>query len=201
MTNPNANSHNGSAGAISGGDQKDRREAVEDSHRARKATIPIVPQGWSSEKIEDFKTKLTKLVLMFRTVSGERRALSIPAGEREDLKKVRRKLLDYDATLPGKESDDLLLIQHLINTVPLIPLSEVDKPGFTITGRGFVLGASLLGDANSRYWWHEDPNSDECGRKTWNEQAMGRGGRSISTFVFCDAGAVGGPSESNRQIH
>jgi hypothetical protein len=57
-----------------------------------------------------------------------------------------------------------------------MPLSEVDKPGFTITWRGFVLGASLLGDANSRYWWHEDPTPMSVGAKhgtskRWDEAA------------------------------
>src|ERR1700722_5229023 len=187
MTNPNVNS--GSARAISGGNQKDRRESLKDSQRAREAAIPTVPRGWSSEKTEDSKTKLTKLVLMFRTVSGEPRNLSIPAGERENLKKIRRRLLDYDANLPGKESDDLLLIQHLINTVPLIPLSEVDKPGFTTTGKGFVLGASLLGDANWGYRWHEDPNPMSVGAKRgtskrWDEAAALLAHSSFATLAL-----------------
>jgi hypothetical protein len=102
------------------------------------------PDKWWSEKVEDSKTKRTKLVLGFPTVAGKRRTLSIPAGEREDLKRIRKELLDYDARLPGSPDRDFALIERLIAKAPATPLVEIDKPGFTSTGKGFVLGKHSL---------------------------------------------------------
>jgi len=144
--------------------QKNRLRPSTTSKRAPIRNDQPVPQGWKSEKTEDPKTKRTKLILMFPTVAGEPRSLSIPAGEREERKRIRKQLLDYDARLPGNESDDLALIAQLIDTVPRSPLIEVDKPGFTDTGTGFVLGSVLLGDAKNRYWWR-DPSPTTLGAK------------------------------------
>ena len=102
---------------------------------------------------------------MFHTVAGEERSLSIPAGEREGRKQIRKQLLDYDARLPGNERDDEALIAQLIDTVPDSPLIEVDKPGFTDSGKGFVLGSVLLGDAKNRYWWRDDPSPITLGAR------------------------------------
>ena len=135
-----------------------------------------VPKGWKSEKTEDPKTKRTKLILMFQIVSGEERSLSIPAGEREERKQIRKQLLDYDAQLPGNERDDEALIARLIDTVPDSPLIEVDKPGFTDSGKGFVLGSVLLGDAENRYWSRDDPSPTTLGANNGTNAKWGQVG-------------------------
>jgi hypothetical protein len=129
------------------------------------------PDKWWSEKIEDSKTKRTKLVLGFPTVAGKLRAMSVPAGEREDLKRIRKELLDYDARLPGSPDRDFALIERLIAEAPVTPLVEIDKPGFTSSGKGFVLGKTLIGDAQGKYWWHEQSSAAALGtRRGTNER-------------------------------
>jgi hypothetical protein len=90
------------------------------------------------------------------------------------LGKIRRELLGYDADLPGNGSDDVKLIQRLLDGVDRVPLIEVDKPGFTPSGKGFVLGARMFGDARERYWWREVPDTHTVGetagtKKGWDE--------------------------------
>jgi hypothetical protein len=86
------------------------RRTTSSVQSALKAKTVHSPDRWWSEKIEDPKTRRTKLVLGFPTVAGKLRTISIPAGEREDLKRIRKELLDYDARLPGSPDKDVALI-------------------------------------------------------------------------------------------
>jgi len=87
---------------------------------------------------------------------------------------VRRELLGYDAALPGPEKNDCENIKRLLNDVDRTPLIETHKPGFTASGKGFVLGDQLLGDAKDGYWWRDDPDEMNLGavrgtRSGWDE--------------------------------
>ena len=53
--------------------------------------------------------------------------MSIPAGEREDVKRIRKELLDYDARLPGSPDKDFALIKCLIAQAPATPRVEIDN--------------------------------------------------------------------------
>jgi putative DNA primase/helicase len=150
------------------------RPTTSSAQSALKAKTVRSLDKWWSEKIEDPKTKRTKLVLGFPTVAGEPRTMSIPAGEREDLKRIRKELLDYDARLPGSPDKDFALIKRLIAQAPATPRVEIDKPGFTPSVKGFVLGKKLIGDAQDKYWWREDSSATALGtrrgkKERWRE--------------------------------
>src|SRR5271170_877587 len=100
---------------------------------------------WYADIVADANTGRATIILHFPTVGGVLRTHRIAAGQREELRKIRKELLGYDAALPGSEAADLNLIKRLIATVPNDPLIEVSKPGFTPGGKGFVLGERLLG--------------------------------------------------------
>jgi hypothetical protein len=105
-----------------------------------KAPAASVGSKWRAEIVADEKTGRATYILTFPTVGGDLREHRVPAGRREEVRNIRRELLDYDADLPGNERDDGKLIKGLFDGVDRVPLIEVDKPGFTPTGRGFVLG-------------------------------------------------------------
>jgi hypothetical protein len=83
-------------------------------------------------------------------------------------------LLGFNAHLTGGENDDLDLIKDLIGRLPEAPLIETNKPGFTRTGKGFIFGETMLGDADEQYYWRPELGSDGLGtiagtREEWNK--------------------------------
>ena len=129
---------------------------------------------WRAEIVADDKTKRVTLILMFPTYGGKDRCLRGPAERRENLAWVRKELLGYDAALPGPAAHDCEFIKRILDGVALRPLIETHKPGFTPSGRGFVLGDQMLGDAKDGYWWRDDPDEMNLGavrgtKSGWDE--------------------------------
>ena len=100
--------------------------------------------------------------------------VSIPAEQREEQMRVRKTLRSYDAALPGQVDDDLEFIEALFDGANASPLIATSKPGFTDTGKGFVLGVQMLGDAVGRYLWvgedHSSSGQTSGTREGWNEE-------------------------------
>ena len=143
---------------------------------APNAAQPRVRDEWKADIVKDATTNRATLIVTFPTVGGEIQELRVPAEDREDLRKIRRQLLGYDAALLGDAGADMDLIQDLFATVDRVPLIEVNKPGFTSTGKGFVLGRLLLGDAEGGYWWRDPPDAKTVGaqggtKRGWDEAA------------------------------
>src|SRR5271166_4780097 len=140
------------------------------------AAQPRARDEWKADIVKDATTNRATLIVTFPTVGGEIQELRVPAEDREDLRKIRRQLLGYDAALLGDAGADMDLIQDLFATVDRVPLIEVNKPGFTSTGKGFVLGRLLLGDAEGGYWWRDPPDAETVGaqggtKRGWDEAA------------------------------
>ena len=135
--------------------------------------VPDPAKGWSVTRVKDELTDLVSFVTAGRTKGGGTFKVSIPAEQREELKRVRKTLRSYDAALPGQLDDALAFIEALFNGANVTPLIGTSKPGFTETGNGFVLGAQMLGDAAGRYLWLGEDFSTlgqtSGTREGWNE--------------------------------
>jgi hypothetical protein len=110
--------------------------------------------------------------------------LTIAAGEREDLRAIRKQLLDYDAQLLASRDEDHALIERLIDALPRTPLIETDKPGFTPTGKGFVLGKNLIGEAKGKYWWREQTDARPLGTSGGESNKWRQAGRLLQHSSF-----------------
>ena len=140
-----------------------------------KKVVPDPAKGWSATRVKDEQTDLVSfdhLPVLRR--GGDTFQVSIPAEQREELKRVRKTLRSYDAALPGQVDDDLEFIEKLFDGANVSPLIATSKPGFTDTGKGFVLGVQMLGDAAERYLWLGDEYSTlgqtSGTREGWNEE-------------------------------
>jgi hypothetical protein len=147
--------------------------AAAEQKQLPKKVVPDLAKGWSSTSVKDEQTDLVSLVVVGRTKGGETFRVSIPAEQREELKRVRKTLRSYDAALPGQVDDDLAFIEALFAGANVTPLIGTSKPGFTETGKGFVLGGQMLGDAAGRYLWLGEDFSTlgqtSGTREGWNE--------------------------------
>jgi len=107
------------------------------------------------------------------TKGGDTFQVSIPAEQREERKRVRKTLRAYEAALPGQVDDDLAFLEALFDGANVSPRIATSKPGFTDSGKGFVLGAQMLGDAVDKYHWLGEDYStlgQTAGtREGWNE--------------------------------
>src|SRR5271166_5721626 len=101
-----------------------------------------VADGWSATRVKDEQTGLVSFDISGPTKGGDTFSVSIPAAQREERNRVRKTLLGYEAALPSQ-----------VDGANVSPLIATTKPGFTDTGKGFVLGAQMLGDAVERYLW------------------------------------------------
>ena len=141
---------------------------------APKKVVPDPAKGWSATGVKDEQTDLVSFDICGPTRGGDTFQVSIPAEQREELKRVRKTLRSYDAALPGQVDDDLEFLEKLFDGANVSPLIATSKPGFTDTGKGFVLGVQMFGDAANRYLWIGDDDStlgQTCGtREGWNEE-------------------------------
>jgi hypothetical protein len=133
-----------------------------------------VADGWSMTSIQDELTGLVSFVICGPTRGGGTFQTSVPAEQRDELKRVRKTLRSYDAALPSQVDDALEFIEKLFDGANVSPLIATTKPGFTDTGKGFVFGAQMVGDAAERYLWVGD-NYSTLGqtlgtREGWNEE-------------------------------
>lgn len=139
-----------------------------------KKVVPDAAKGWSATRVKDEQSGLVSFVICGTTKGGDTFKVSIPAEQREEQKRVRKTLRSYDAALPGQVDDDLEFIEALFDAANVSPRIATSKPGFTETGKGFVLGAQMLGDAVERYLWLGDDYSslgETSGtREGWNEE-------------------------------
>jgi len=71
---------------------------------------------------------------------------------------VLKEFRSYEARIPGKtESEQLEFLKTLFESANAgEPKTGTRKPGFTTTGRGFVLGRTMLGDAVGRMYFLDD---------------------------------------------
>jgi hypothetical protein len=113
--------------------------------------VPDAAKGWSATSVKDELTDLVSFLIRGPTRGAGTFQASIPAAQRDELKRVRKTLRSYDAALPGQVDDALEFIEKLFDGANASPLIATSKPGFTETGKGFVLGARMLGDAVERY--------------------------------------------------
>ncbi len=138
-----------------------------------KKIVPDAADGWSATRVKDEQTDLVSFVICGPTRGGDTFRVSIPAEQREEQKRVRKTLRSYDAALPGQVDDDLAFLDELFDGANLSPRIATSKPGFTDAGKGFVLGAQMLGDAAERYHWLDDDCSTlgqtSGTREGWNE--------------------------------
>jgi hypothetical protein len=132
--------------------------------------------GWSVVRVRDQRTNLISFVISGPTRAGVSFTFTAPASQREELGRVRKALLDFEAALPGNKSNDIKFLAKLIDGANATPLIATDKPGFTDSGNGFVLGLQLLGDARTRYHWLGDTGDMALGacagtKEGWEEVA------------------------------
>ena len=134
-----------------------------------KKIVPDAADGWSATRVKDEQTDLVSFVICGPTRGGDTFRVSIPAEQREEQKRVRKTLRSYDAALPGQVDDDLAFLDELFDGANLSPRIATSKPGFTDAGKGFVLGAQMLGDAAEqislarRRLFHPGPNVGHAG--------------------------------------
>jgi hypothetical protein len=155
-----------------------------------KAPAASVGSKWKAAIVADANTGRATYILTFPTVGGALREHRVPAGKREQVRNIRRELLDYDADLPGDERDDVDLIKGLIERVDRVPLIEVDKPGFTPKGRGFVLGPRMLGEARNRYWWRGVPDTSTAGVASGTKEGWDEAGALLAHSTFASLGVL-----------
>ena len=140
-----------------------------------KKVMPDAAKGWSATRVKDEQTDLVSFVISGPTKGGDTFRVSIPAEQREEQKRVRKTLRSYDAALPGQVDDDLAFLEALFDGANVSPRIATSKPGFTEAGKGFVLGAQMLGDAVERYHWLDDDYSTlgqtSGTREGWNEES------------------------------
>ncbi len=136
--------------------------------------MPDIADGWSATRVKDEQTDLVSFDVSGPTKGGDTFRVSIPAAQREEQKRVRKTLRSYDAALPGQVDDDLAFLEKLFDGANVSPLIATSKPGFPLSGKGFVLGAQMLGDAAERYHWLGDDYSTlgqtSGTQEGWNDQ-------------------------------
>jgi len=136
--------------------------------------VPDIADGWSATRVKDEQTDLVSFDVSGPTKGGDTFRVSISAAQREEQKRVRKTLRSYDAALPGQVDDDLAFLEKLFDGANVSPLIATSKPGFTLSGKGFVLGAQMLGDAAERYHWLGDDYSTlgqtSGTQEGWNDQ-------------------------------
>jgi hypothetical protein len=127
-------------------------------------------------RVVDEKSKLVTIVLDFPTRSAQMQSCEFPNNQADNPSNIRKRLVNYDAELPGDPDEDLNFIDNMLKAASATPtLTGTTKPGFK-TSRGFVLGRRLLGEAKNRYYW--------CGEK--GELALGRRveqGRGVTQYM------------------
>jgi hypothetical protein len=146
-------------------------------HGRKKLSKKVVPdpaKDWSATRVKDELTDHVSFVIYGPTRSGDTFQVSIPAEQREELNRVRKTLRSYEAALPSQVDDALEFIEKLFDGANVSPLIATSKPGFTDTGKGFVLGVQMLGDAVERYLWLGEDYSTlgqtSGTREGWNEE-------------------------------
>jgi hypothetical protein len=131
---------------------------------ASKSDRTIRDRRWSAVRVVDEKTKLVTIVVSFPTRNGRIQSCAFPNEHRDNPSKIRKRLLNYDAGLPGDPDEDRNFIETILEAASTRPtLTRTTKPGFK-TSKGFVLGPRLLGKAKNSHYW--------CGEK--GELALGR---------------------------
>jgi hypothetical protein len=169
-----------------------------------KKVVPDAADGWSATRVKDEQTDLVSFITCGPTRGGDTFKVSIPAEQREEQKRVRKTLRSYDAALPGQVDDDLEFLDALFDGAKISPLIATSKPGFTDTGKGFVLGAQMLGDAVERYLWLGEEYSTlgqtSGTREGWNEE-VGKllQHSSFATIAVCTV--LASPVPAYVQLH
>jgi hypothetical protein len=148
--------------------------AASEQKQLPKKVLSDLAKGWSPTRVKDELTDLVSFVICGPTKGGDTFKVSIPAEQREELKRVRKTLRAYEAALPGQVDDDLEFIEALFDGANVSPRIATSMPGFADTGMGFVLGAQMLGDAVGRYHWVGEDYSTlgqtSGTREGWNEE-------------------------------
>ena len=127
--------------------------------KASKKVVPDPAKDWSTTRVKDELTGLVSFDFCGPTTGGGTFEATIPAEQRDELKRVRKALRSYDAALPDNIDDSLKFVEKLFDRANVSPLVATTKPGFTETGKGFVLGARMVGDAVDRYLWLGEEHS------------------------------------------
>jgi hypothetical protein len=139
-----------------------------------KKVVPDPAKDWSATRVKDQLTGLVSFVICGPTKGGDTFEASIPAEQRDELNRVRKTLRRYEAALPSQVDDALEFIEKLFDGANVSPRIATSKPGFTDTGKGFVLGPQMLGDAVKRYLWLGEDDSTlgqtSGTREGWNEE-------------------------------
>ena len=74
---------------------------------APRKSCPTLPRAGRRRGVKDEQTDLVSFDICGPTRGGDTFQVSIPAEQREELKRVRKTLRSYDAALPGQVDDDL----------------------------------------------------------------------------------------------
>jgi hypothetical protein len=94
--------------------------------------------------------------IRFRTRSGMRDTITIPARDRAEFDKSRRELCARDARLPEDRKASLKFVEALIGATPKEAIQVVSKPGFRDGAKGFVMPTRMYGTANGRFVWDDN---------------------------------------------
>ena len=138
---------------------KKRREA----RRLAKAPTPSTPTGWSAVKVADEVTGKVSIFFTFPTTSGKLRRHEFPKIETDKASKMIAALRGYEAVFPVADNERETFITKLLPPDKLKPLQGTRRPGFTETGKGFVLGPVMLGDAIGQKFWLGDDGPESLG--------------------------------------
>jgi hypothetical protein len=78
----------------------------------------------------------------------------------DDWANVLKRFRSYEAKIPGETNEQRIgFLKARIASANVKPLIGTSKPGFTASGKGFVLGHTMLGDAAASMFWLEDPSA------------------------------------------
>jgi hypothetical protein len=143
-----------------------RRHSAELTGGVKATTINDGPKdppkesiGWDVLRVRDELTNKVSYHTEFPTSSGVATYV-FGVTETDDCKKLLKDFRSYEATIPGDTDDQRIeFLKTRIASANREPLIGTSKPGFTETGKGFVLGHTMLGDARNTRFWIEDASN------------------------------------------
>jgi len=119
--------------------------------------------GWSAVKVADEFTGEVSVYFTFPTTSGQSRCHKFAKTETDDVAKMILALRGYEAVFPVAENGRGAFIRTLLPSDESKPLQGTRRPGFTETGKGFVLGQVMLGDAEGQKFFLGDVGPESLG--------------------------------------
>lgn len=111
----------------------------------------------------DERTENTLLGIEYQKNLGGTGFIDIDSDEAENPEKVRQAMKKKGAKLIGPKGKQLKAIITLLQNIEPNTLRLAMKPGFR--GNGFVLGETMIGDANNKYVWHATAGKPDIGQK------------------------------------